>query len=83
MRFNYPDVIKLELGVEYNWSEKFSQSIATTGKGQNYQPHWYQGSSWNEFGAGGFANNFGNSLAGQSHPQEVEVVFSGGGGGVN
>ncbi|MGV7219893.1 MAG: DUF2207 domain-containing protein [Nitrospinales bacterium] len=71
----------LALGVEHEWSEKFSQSITITGKGQNYQPLWYHGTSWNEFGAGDFANNLGGSLAGAISSSSTAPGSSSGSGG--
>ena len=71
----------LALGVEHDWSKKFSQSIVTTGKGQNYQPLWYHGTSWHEFGAGEFANNLGGSLAGAISSSSTAPGSSSGSGG--
>ncbi len=71
----------LALGVENDWSEKFAKSIAVTGGAQGYHPGWYRGSSWNEFGAGGFAGNLGSSLAGAVASSSSPPGSSSGSGG--
>jgi uncharacterized membrane protein YgcG len=71
----------LALGVEHDWSKKFAQSIAVTGKGNDYHPVWYHGSSWNDFGAGGFANELGSSLAGAITSSSTAPGSSSGSGG--
>lgn len=71
----------LALGVENDWSQKFSQSLAGTGEGKSYSPGWYHGSSWNDFGAAGFAGSLGDSLAGAVSSSSSPPGSSSGSGG--
>jgi len=71
----------LALGVEQKWSEQFADVLSTADHGAAYSPGWYQGSSWNNLGASGFAGSLGGSLTGAIASASVAPGSSGGGGG--
>lgn len=76
----------MALGVEKAWAEKFSGvidragQVANTGTG-GYSPAWYSGPGWNDFGAAGFASEFGSSLSGAISSSSAAPGSSGGGSG--
>jgi uncharacterized membrane protein YgcG len=75
----------LALDVEQHWAEKFSRVLATAGTTPDhsigvYTPSFYSGSSWNGFGATGFASSFGSSFT-SAIASSATAPGSGGGGG--
>ena len=81
----------LALGVEQNWSEKFSDVLAkaVTDEGA-YHPGWYSGSGWDSGRISGFTSSLGSSLSSAVASSSVAPGsssgvggggFSGGGGG--
>jgi uncharacterized membrane protein len=74
----------LALGVEQKWSEQFADVLAAAGQGPHqtrYSPVWYQGDSWNQFGATSFAGALGGSLAGAISSASTAPGSSSGGDG--
>lgn len=76
----------LALGVEQQWSEQFSEVLASAAqRGASYSPTWYSGTSWSTLGASGFSSSLGNSfssaIASSSHAPGSRSGGSGGGGG--
>jgi len=77
----------LALGVEQQWSEQFSDVLATAGaSGATYSPTWYSGTSWSTLGAIGFASSLGGSFSSaisssSTAPGSRSGSSSGGGGG--
>ena len=79
----------LALGVEQQWSEQFSDVLATAGApgtaGTTYPPSWYSGRSWTTLGAAGFASSLGGSfssaISSSSTAPGSRSGSSGGGGG--
>jgi uncharacterized membrane protein YgcG len=82
----------LALGVEQQWAERFARIFATI-RGPNnteWQPSWYNGSSWNSFDVSRSTSNVSSSL-GSAISSSVTAPgssssgggggFSGGGGG--
>jgi len=54
----------LALGVENEWSEKFSDVLRRAAQEQGeYSPTWYHGAAWSTLGAGGFASSLGSTFA--------------------
>jgi uncharacterized membrane protein YgcG len=74
----------LALGVEQKWSEQFTDVLAAAGQGPHqarYSPVWFQGDSWNQFGATSFAGALGGSLAGAISSASTAPGSSSGGDG--
>jgi len=74
----------LALDLEQEWSEQFSDVLATAGTQQaTYSPSWYSGSGWRDLGATGFASSLGSSFSGAVSSSSTAPGSSsrGGGGG--
>ncbi len=76
----------LALGVEQQWSERFSQILAQAGReGQPYRPIWYASSSLSHFTPVAFASNLGSAFSGAIASSAVapgsSSGYGGGGGG--
>ncbi len=72
----------LALGVENEWSEKFSDVLAAAGRSEGgYQPAWYRGSAWSSLGAAGFASSMGSSFSSAIASSATAPGSSSGGGG--
>ena len=72
----------LALGVEQQWSELFTDTLAAQqAAGASYAPAWYRGDSWNRLGGNGFATALGGSLGGAIASSSTAPGSSSGGGG--
>jgi uncharacterized membrane protein YgcG len=76
----------LALDVEQAWAEKFSGVLdaaahSSGGTSPGYTPSFYSGSSWNGFGASGFASSFGSSFTSAISSSAAAPGSSSGGGG--
>jgi len=71
----------LALDVEQQWSEQFSDVLASAGEGKQYHPSWYVGSSFTAVGAGAFASSLGSSFSGAISAASTAPGSSSGGGG--
>jgi len=70
----------LALGVEHQWSENFADVLFAAG--QNYQPGWYGGRSWDRHGFSDMSDSLGNSLSNSlSSSAQAPGSSSGSGGG--
>lgn len=82
----------LALGVEHQWSERFSTllSAAATDDGGGYHPRWYRGRDWSDGGFGRVTDRLGSGFSSALASAAVDPTsssgssgsgFSGGGGG--
>ncbi|MCW8944489.1 MAG: DUF2207 domain-containing protein, partial [Sedimenticola sp.] len=72
----------LALGVEQQWAERFSGILAAAGKGgENYQPGWYSGRSWNSHNLTGFTTAMGSAMGSAISSSSTAPGSSSGSGG--
>ena len=72
----------LALGVENQWSEKFSEVLSSAAiETTTYKPGWYSGAVWSTLGAAGFASSLSSSFSSSISSSSTAPGSSSGGGG--
>lgn len=72
----------LALNVENQWTEKFSDVLASIGQDSTaYKPGWYSGTTWSTLGAAAFASSLSGSFSSTISSSSTAPGSSSGGGG--
>jgi uncharacterized membrane protein YgcG len=72
----------LALGVENQWTEKFSDVLSSAAiETTSYKPGWYSGAAWSTLGAAGFTSSLSSSFSSSISSSSTAPGSSSGGGG--
>ena len=71
----------LALEVDQQWSEKFSDVLASAAMDNGYSPRWYHGHNWDQMHTNRFASSLGSSLSSAISSASTAPGSSSGSGG--